>query len=339
MAAPKPTADDVDDLDDVLDDFHQPVPAAAAPVAPAGGASGDATEKASAAGADADGAGEDPLSDAFVRELTNNMESFMSQLGQQMGKDNAASAPSGAGGGAAAEEELMAQFEHVLRAGGDGAEKSAREATADGADEAPKTAGAACAASGTAREPGAGDFQDLVQATMQKLKQSDESAKTAGAESGSNPLAGLGLGENTDLSQLLSALGGAGADGEMPDLAKMLSSMMEDLMNKEILYDPLKDMHARFPDYFASPKGQKLDAATTEKFKAQQELMAQIIAVFEEPGYEDKNPKYKDRISDLIGKLQDLGSPPEELLGEMPPELSGLSGVLGDKSDENCLVM
>ena len=37
-------------------------------------------------------------------------------------------------------------------------------------------------------------------------------------------------------------------------------------------------------------------------------------------------------------QLQELGSPPQELLGEMPPELASINGML-EGGDENCIVM
>jgi len=209
---------------DVLDEFEQK-PAAAAEPEPA------------AQTAPADGSTEDPLSDEFVQELTKNMESFMKQLEQHMPASSeppAADSRACAGDGdAIAENELMKQFERMLATNPDtGANGGRSEAAA--AKEAPTT---------SASKEGE-NFQDAIRATMDKLKQSSENASQA--KDAGNPLSALGLDGDADLGKMLEALGGeAGASGEMPDLTKMLTQMMEDLMNKDVLYEPLKEMHAK----------------------------------------------------------------------------------------------
>ena len=263
--------DDIDELDgvcaltDMLDDFSKP----AAQSNPKDEAPGQTQAPALAEG------DEDPLSDDFVAELTKNMESFMSQIGA------GDATPPAPGGGAEAsagpnEDELMRQFAQLLTGG------------AEAADSAPKEAGSAPAG-------GSGNFQDVIQATMDKLKQSKQSAGS------SDPLGGMG-GDN-DLSQLLAALG-SGENGEMPDLTKMLSSMMEDLMSKEVLYEPLKDMHTRFPEFLASEKGKKLPDDERSRYEKQRDLMAEIIAAYEAPKYDDSNPEQRKRVSVLVTKVR-----------------------------------
>lgn len=319
----------------MLDDFQQAAPSAtdsaaasatdaAATSSTSSSAPAAATESAEAA------ADEDPLSDEFVEELTKNMESFMAQLGKHMAaaqdpavppseaqgrgdKEDAASAP-------IAEDELMKQFEKMLSGNLESMDKDMPAPTVpDGGEKS---------------------FQDAVKATMEKLKQSNESAtKNAKGAGSGNPLASLGLDGDSDLAQVLEALSSAGGDGEMPELNKMLAQMMEDLMNKEILYEPLKDLHGRFPAYLASPEAEKLDAETRKQYGEQQATMGEILAVFESPTYSDSDAEARKKITDLVTHLQDLGTPPQELLGDMPSELAGLNNMLGDMGDENCTVM
>lgn len=309
----------------MLDEFQQP----AKPAANATAAAEVAPSAAKAEEGDVPKA-DDPLSDDFVQELTKNMESFMAQLGQHM---PATGAPPASGSGADAtngqsEEELVRQFERMLAGDAGAAQSAAKEAKPN-----------------EARAPSASadDFQGAIQATIDKLKQSKESTKQANA-GGANPLGGLGLDENMDMSQLLAALGGAGGegegDGQVPDLANLLGSMMENLMSKDILYEPLKDMHKKFPEYLASEKGKKLDGDLRSRYKEQQEIIGQVLAEFESPSYDVNDAATKKRISDLVTRMQDLGTPPEELLGEMPAEFAGLNSMMGQGGpDENCVVM
>ncbi|PKI83188.1 Peroxisome chaperone and import receptor [Malassezia vespertilionis] len=307
MAPPTASVvDDLDDLDDVLDDFNQKPASLPEPAE-------DAAQHAT----------EDPLSDDFVQELTNNMESFMAQLGKkEAGKDFPSVPPPGANA-TGAEDEMMKQFERMLSSA------ATQDTTPDSAPSAIE--------SSDASQP---DFQDAVKATMEKLRESNDNASKPSSGAG-NPLAGLGLDGDADIAKLLQTLGGAGGEGgDMSDLTSMLSSMMEDLMNKDVLYEPLKEMHARFPDYFASEKGKALAEEDRKRFKQQEELMGRILAAFDAPGYSDANPERKHQVSELVSQLQDRGAPPEELLGDMPPELSGLSSMLGDNAmEENCVVM
>jgi len=270
----------------------------------------------------------------------------MAQLGQHMttaqnvppapadsSVSGAGDAESGAAGGVPpAEDELMKQFEKMLSG-----------SMSQWETEAPEPA-----ASAPAEGPGGKSFQDAVQATMAKLKQSNDSATSKSTSDASNPLGSLGLGGDSDLTQILEALTKAGGeDGEMPDLSQLLTQMMEDLMNKEILYEPLKDLHQRvrartshqFPSYLSSPAAQALEDTQRQRYVEQQAIMGEIIAVFETPGYTDTDTASRKRISDLVSKLQETGSPPQELMGDMPPELAGLNGLLGDQGDDQCTVM
>ena len=72
---------------------------------------------------------------------------------------------------------------------------------------------------------------------------------------------------------------------------------------------------------------------------AQEATMGEIIAVFESSNYSDSNPEKRKQVADLVSKLQEFGTPPQELLGDMPPELAGLNQMLGESSDENCVIM
>lgn len=272
---------------------------------------------------------EDPLSDEFVEELTKNMESFMEHLGKHMsdGKEpkmpprpSNTSQTESNGCVPPAEDELMKQFEKLLSGNMEGLDKDISD------DKGAEEAGL----------PNEKSFQDAVKATMNKLKQSNASANTKSKDA-SDPLAALGLDGNTDISKMLEALSQPGEDGEA-SLSKMLAQMMEELMNKDVLYEPLKDMHSRFPTYLASSEAEKVDTETREKYLSQQTIMGDILAVFESPQYSDSNPEMRKKVSDLVSRLQDLGTPPQELLGDMPPELAGFNNMLGDGGDENCVV-
>jgi peroxin-19 len=84
-------------------------------------------------------------------------------------------------------------------------------------------------------------FSETLSRTMERMQESETQADSARMED---------LPENSEtdaflaemLKQLDAAGGGEGLGGEM-GMAKMLEGMMEQLMSKEILYEPMKDLN------------------------------------------------------------------------------------------------
>lgn len=241
---------------DVLDEFSasdvkfQKQPAAAASSAPdAAAPSSSAAAPSSSAdkltGAEGeDDAGDDDLdallSSEFAKELAQGMEALMKELGQGQGAGEGAGQGAAPGAGAVGaeggmnEEELMRQLEQMMMSGGGlpgegtGAGSAASGAAGGSATGARGSAKAGAGAGAGAGQPG--NFQEAIRATMAKLKESDQSASASSSAGGGG-----------DLAQLLAAMG-AGGDGETPELAKMLEGMMEELLSKEILFEPLKEL-------------------------------------------------------------------------------------------------
>ncbi|PWN52276.1 Pex19-domain-containing protein [Violaceomyces palustris] len=341
--------DDLDDLDDVLDEFNKsvdPVPSAVHQPPPPTRSSAsfsaakqpnqlEEEEEDEAEGLD------DLLSQEFAKELAQGMEALMKELGQQsksgvdgegktdsIGKDvgDAKATPSSSSAfeDQFNEEELMKQFEKMMAGlgGGGGAASS-------------ETKGTASSSQTTAAQPAS--FQDAIKATMDKLKQSDASATAS--SSNPDPFAALGQGGGgADMASLLAALsqGGGGGEGdeESPELAKMLEGMMDELMSKEILYEPLKELKDKYPDYLSGPSSSSISQDERKRYEQQHRHVSAIVAVFEDPKYDPKNREQSQKVQDLMNLMQDCGSPPQEIVGDMPPEFENLGA-----GDENCTVM
>lgn len=91
------------------------------------------------------------------------------------------------------------------------------------------------------------DFQSRIRSTMNKLKESesglkssDSSASAGGAETFESLLSHL---------KDLGDLPGDGAESE-EQLQGVLEAMMGQLMNKDVLYEPLKELHDKVSMYF-----------------------------------------------------------------------------------------
>lgn len=153
------------------------------------------------------------------------------------------------------------------------------------------------------------DFDNVMKQTMERLKKSgknvDEQLKND--QSGSNP--------EDMLTQLLAGLGsGSSGDGEF-DMSKLLTDMLEQLSSKEVLYEPIKDLNTKFPDYLKEKEG-KIPAEEHANYTKQYEVTKEILAVFDAPGYDNDNQAHRDNVNNLLESLQELGNPPTELVGD-----------------------
>lgn len=168
------------------------------------------------------------------------------------------------------------------------------------------TDGGAAAASGAAggadgAVPAAGDesFQDTIRRTMERMQSSGDQATAAAASGGSDDF----------MSELLKqmASGGAGGEGGEEEFSKMLMGMMEQLTNKEILYEPMKELHDKFPSWLAA-NGDKTGLEDLKRYEDQHALVNEIVARFEASTYSDSNASDREYIVERMQKV----SPYEE---------------------------
>ena len=121
-------------------------------------------------------------------------------------------------------------------------------------------------------------FQETIRRTMERMQASGEqAAAAANSEDADNMMANL-LKEVRD-----SDFNGAGDEEGMN---KMLLGMMEELTNKDILYEPMKELHDKFPAWMAQNRDHT-EADDLKRYDKQQKLVAEIVGKFEQKGYSD----------------------------------------------------
>ncbi|PTB69788.1 Pex19-domain-containing protein [Trichoderma citrinoviride] len=202
--------------------------------------------------------------------------------------------------------ELQAQFEEISK------EKSTPAPSANPSAAAAAPAAAPAAASTATPQPareGAGGaaFQDTIRRTMERMQTSGEQATAAAAAGGDDDF----------LSEMLKQLtSGDFAGGSEEDFSKMLMGMMEQLTNKEILYEPMKELHDKFPAWIAKNKD-SVPADDLKRYMEQKTIVEEIVAKFNEPTYSDSNAADREYIVDRMQKMQAAGSPPSDLVGDM----------------------
>ncbi|KAH6901564.1 peroxin19 Pex19p [Coprinopsis sp. MPI-PUGE-AT-0042] len=345
-----PDADeDLDELDDVLDEFSPKAPPpTAAPhatssyVSPAPGRPRTNT-RVDAKPSSTPGRGppldpqaevdEDELSSEFAKELAKGMESLMKEI--------TADAPKAGGdkdglGDDEASKALKAAWEAMLiegmnGKGGDELLPGLGELLGDKPPGAASTSGAPSSSTGQAVPE---NFQGRLKQAMDKMKESEDSLRGA---SGTVPGPGEPGGDTIEnLLKSLNELGlGEGAESDN-ELAGFLESMMSQLMSKEILHEPLKELADNFPPYIANPP-KPLSAEDKERYEKQLVCVKKIVGVFDQPTYSDTDPQCNKQIVDLMSEMQSYGSPPAELMGDLPPGFAD-GGLPDPNNPENCII-
>ena len=94
---------------------------------------------------------------------------------------------------------------------------------------------------------------------------------------------------------------GAGP-GDEEEFSKMLMGMMEQLTNKEILYEPMKELHDKFPAWMERSRG-KVAEEDWKRYEVQRGLVGEIVERFERKGYSDANVGDREYIVERMQKV------------------------------------
>ncbi|KAF8513055.1 Pex19 protein family-domain-containing protein [Gautieria morchelliformis] len=165
-------------------------------------------------------------------------------------------------------------------------------------------------------------FQKAIRQAMDKLQDSDDTLKQEGLESFLSSLGDLKLDEDAE-------------GGE--NIESMLETMMSQLMSKDILYEPLKELDTKYPDYLAQ-NAPSLSREDLSRFTDQRARVSQIVAIFEDSSYSDDNTAQSTQILRLMNEMQSYGSPPSEIMGPMPPGFEfGADGM--PKLPDGCVIL
>ncbi|MCJ1390063.1 Peroxisome chaperone and import receptor [Xylographa bjoerkii] len=240
--------------------------------------------------------GAEEVPDDFTKQLQEQMASLMGEIDES--------------------PEMRQQMEAMMKELSGAGETFLPE---DGA-QATRNSGAATGGAGPSNAPEEA-FQETIRKTMERMQASGEQA-TAAATSDE--------GEDI-LAQMLQQMQGEGMEGAgEEDFSKMLMGMMEQLTNKEILYEPMKELHDKYPGWMSKNR-EKTPKEDLERYEEQQRLVGEIVGRFEEKGYSDDNAADREFIVERMQKMQAAGSPPADLVGDM----KDAQDALGDL-DQGC---
>ncbi|CAI6338394.1 unnamed protein product [Periconia digitata] len=303
---PKPTADiasdpeedDLSDLDDVLDEFaNTKLDAKSAPAAPS--TTSAAIPPASSSSESGRPNPEELLVQdeaAFAKELQKEMEQLLGQ------------------------GDFQKQFEDIMKeVGGMVGEESLPGSGEGAAASSSSSSGDKTNAPSQKSEQ---NFQESIRKTMERMQESGDAASAAAATSSQDDI----------LAQMLKEMesGGFGGEGSDEDFSKILMGMMEQLTNKDILYEPMKELHDKFPKWMEENKT-KTEEKDLKRYEEQQQLVKEITERFERPGYTDDNAQDREYIVERMQKMQAAGSPPPDLVGDMNAAQEALQDI-----DQGC---
>lgn len=194
---------------------------------------------------------------------------------------------------------MQAQFEDIF--------KQMSAAAAEEGPSQPSTSAATAGPSGPSGPSGTNpaqpsadsgteaSFQETIRRTMERMQASGDQA-TAAATSGT---------DDDFMTEMLKQLssGDLGGEGNEEEFSKMLMGMMEQLTNKDILYEPMKELDEKFPDWLAKNRD-KTPAEDLKRYEEQQVIVRDIVARFEKSTYSDSNSADREFIVDKMQKVR-----------------------------------
>ena len=195
------------------------------------------------------------------------------------------------------EKELQKQMEALL--GKEGFPKEFEELMKEMGNAVGEDTLGAGTASGPSVEK-AGDakneatFQESIRKTMERMRESGDAAGAAAAASSDDDI----------LAQMLKEMesGNFGGEGSEEDFSKILMGMMEQLTNREILYEPMKELNDKFPGWMEKNKG-KVEADDWKRYEEQAALVKEIVGRFEKEGYSDDKAEDRAYIVERMQKV------------------------------------
>ncbi|KAK8584474.1 hypothetical protein V6N12_068718 [Hibiscus sabdariffa] len=120
------------------------------------------------------------------------------------------------------------------------------------------------------------------------------------------------------------------------DMESIVETMMQQLLSKEILHEPMKEIGERYPQWLEEHKA-NLSKEEYERYSSQYELIKELNGVYE------NDPNNFTRIVDLMQKMQECGQPPNDIVQELAPEfdLSNLGQLSPEmlNSQQNCCII
>ncbi|KAJ3117606.1 hypothetical protein HDU96_006204 [Phlyctochytrium bullatum] len=186
-----------------------------------------------------------------------------------------------------------------------------------------------------------GNFQSKISETLHQLRDSSDKVEAQIADgAGLNPFAGLegldmdGMGMDQMMKELEALMGSGEFEG-------MFEGMMQQIMSKDLLYEPMKDLVAKYPEWLDANKG-TVSEEDFARYQKQLTIIQDIVTVYDSNLEAEEETK---RVTDLMQQMQECGNPPEAIMQELAPGMEiGADGMpkvpsSGAPGGQDCVVM
>lgn len=157
------------------------------------------------------------------------------------------------------------------------------------------------------------------------------------------------------LQQLASSNLNADPSSASPDsLENVMDTMLQQLLSKDVLYEPIKELADQYPQWLAENKS-KLSAEDLDRYQKQYSYCSQMVTLFDQMppteaasggSEESKKSEYQQammvEVMECMNKMQEYGQPPPGLIDKLAPGIQwgadGLPKAL-DGMDKDCCIM
>lgn len=115
--------------------------------------------------------------------------------------------------------------------------------------------------------------------------------------------------------------------------SQMVDMIMRQLLSKDVLYEPMKEIGEKYPEFLSKAYADTESKAEEEqqehqhalrRYEAQEVYIRKICAVYEAVDWEDRY----DELMELLQGMQECGQPPGEVLRELKGD--GVGGLFGE---------
>lgn len=119
---------------------------------------------------------------------------------------------------------------------------------------------------------------------------------------------------------------GANSDPSIPDDSnadEFLDGMMEQLLSKELMYEPMKQVTEKFPSWLAKNKNKLTHNGEWDQRNRQYDCFKKLVKAYEEDDDDTTTSveQKTSRLLELMEQVQEYGQPPPEIIKEIAPGL------------------
>jgi len=154
---------------------------------------------------------------------------------------------------------------------------------------------------------------------------------------------------------------GGNSDSSIPDdinADKFLDGMMEQLLSKELMYEPMKQVTEKFPSWLEKNKKKLIHNGEWDQRNRQYNCFQKLVKAYEEEDDDDTTThveKKTSRLLELMEQVQEYGQPPPEIINEIAPGLEldeeglpimsnvpgcgGMPPFMNNSEGEDCRIM